>query len=89
MPGVSADVFITLVLALLCVTAILTAGVDMRSPDPRGSPRASCMTVLFYFLANVCPEFSLQFLKVAKYIKQLCTLNRVRVLKKKKGSKKL
>lgn len=32
-PGVSADVFITLVLALLPVTAILTAGVDMQPLD--------------------------------------------------------
>lgn len=39
-PAVSADVFITLVLALLSVTTILTAGVDMRSPDPRSTPEA-------------------------------------------------
>ena len=39
-PGVSADVFITLVLALLSVTAILTAGVDMRPLDPRSTPEA-------------------------------------------------
>lgn len=33
-PGVSADVFITLVLGLLPVTTILTAGVDMQPLDP-------------------------------------------------------
>lgn len=33
MPGVSADTFITLVLDPLSVTTILTAGVDMRTPD--------------------------------------------------------
>lgn len=38
-PAVSADVFITLVLALLPVTTILTAGVDTRPLDPR-PPRA-------------------------------------------------
>lgn len=36
-PKVSADVFITLVLALLPVTTILTAGVDMRPPPPAGN----------------------------------------------------
>lgn len=46
MPGVSADVFITLVLALLSVTTILTAGVDMRSPAAPPRPSA-CVCVCF------------------------------------------
>lgn len=50
MPGVSADVFITLVLALLSVTAILTAGVDMQSPDPLSTPEALCMSACFFLL---------------------------------------
>lgn len=50
MPGVSADIFITLVLALLSVTAILTAGVDMQSPDPLSTPEALCMSVCFFLL---------------------------------------
>lgn len=33
-PGLNADVFITLVLALLPVATILTAGVDVRALDP-------------------------------------------------------
>lgn len=49
-PGVSADVFITLVLALLSVTAILTAGVDMQSPDPLSTPEALCMSACFFLL---------------------------------------
>lgn len=49
-PGVSADVFITLVLALLSVTAILTAGVDMQSPDPLSTPEALCMRACFFLL---------------------------------------
>lgn len=44
-PGVSADVFITLVLALLPVTTILTAGVDMQ-PPPHPHPPGFCAFVL-------------------------------------------
>lgn len=52
-PGVSADVFITLVLALLPVTTILTAGVDMQPPHPptlRAFVRLCCAPGKIVFL---------------------------------------
>lgn len=45
-PGVSADVFITLVLALLPATKICTAGVDMQPLDTPPPPAGFCAFVL-------------------------------------------
>lgn len=69
-PRVSADVFITLVLALLSASTILTAGVDMRSLDACSNPQALYVCVCVLETRFPIP-YSDNFLCVKKNVSRL------------------